>query len=492
MRSRPDQRRASAGRRGRAERRARSPAPDCRAAAAPRRRAQGKRRQNAPRSHRPGMAAWPPPHSRATAARCGTPCAAASPASASSASGLRRKAWQRAPPVRPPPSGPRPRQGLRHPRRIAARQRRIKRLQRRHPVPDPARGRRLAFGVKPQQHGSARWSPPRVSRSAASICAFQPAVSRSSAWAKAMRQGVGRQRLADRLEHPPDQRRDRVGRGRHRLALVKVGVEEPRQQRVLVGGHLTQRLRRAQRQRGRVPVARPRQAEDPRGKRRRQICGVARIIAQARSSAPVSSATSKAAAEQLRRRSPPPHRSAPPPVPAPPAPAACRSAPAAARPGPPASTGAVGLGQQQRQEQRRSAGSVVDPRCAISATISRVRPSPPQVARQARDRRRRSAPPHPATGHPAPWSRPSRAGRRRPVTGGSSGTAARRRPGAAAGVATDCDSQSMADSGPRPSWAAAWPARQAQRQARRRAGLVRIQHHRLLHRRSAPGVRSPR
>ena len=45
-------------------------------------------------------------------------------------------------------------------------------------------------------------------------------------------EGGGRQRLADRFEHPPGEGGDAFGRGKGRFAFVQVGVEEAREEGV--------------------------------------------------------------------------------------------------------------------------------------------------------------------------------------------------------------------------------------------------------------------
>jgi hypothetical protein len=71
-------------------------------------------------------------------------------------------------------------------------------------------------------------------------------------------------------------------RGQGAFALEKLGVEEPRDQVGLQRLEPPERLAGAEGQRRRGPVAAPRQAEDARGKGRRDV-GLASIARQARS-----------------------------------------------------------------------------------------------------------------------------------------------------------------------------------------------------------------
>ena len=219
-------------------------------------------------------------------------------------------------------------------------------------------------------------------------------------------------------------------------------------------------------------------------------CGAAAIVSQARSSAPVRSATSKARRNSSGVVAPAASIRA----------EACSSAPSArslsirtcrSSPLPPASTGAVDLGQKDRQEQLAQGRQVVVGVGDQRAPQSRASGRRPKGRAAGPKPQAGSGPPHPATGHPAPWSSPVRAGRRPgSVTGGSSmATATPPFPGPPAWKRTATASRSR-DSGP-PSWRGhSGPA-----EIMRAAEASQPSPHstpQASSLRPAPGVRSPR
>jgi hypothetical protein len=169
------------------------------------------------------------------------------------------------------------------------------------------------------------------------------------------------------------------------------------------------------------------------------------------------------------------------PVPAPPAPAACRCAPATAAAWPAVGRG-QGLGQQQGQEQLAQRGQRPSGRRVTSARHLIGQPGAPQIACGKPETAGAISPTASGEG-PSSGDTATTAGSAPPlVTGGSSGAGAapatpghRRRASRPppAGPITDCDSQSIADSGSSPTAASGGRGQQAPEAGRpRRQGRL--------------------
>ena len=221
----------------------------------------------------------------------------------------------------PPPRGPRPRP--RPPARRSGRRRRA-------PVRRP---RRSAPAARPRRCGCAS------ARARRGRCAGTPAAAcpcgRGRPTASRIRKSSGRQRLGHR---------------RSGSLLEELGIEEARQQRLLVGLDRADLLAERQRDLGGVPVAAARQAEDPRRQRRRQRRVLpqrgARRLRRGRAATRCRTSAGRARACRARRgrsaRRPPRARR-------------CRAAGRSARPAPRAagrSERRIGLGEQEPAEER--------------------------------------------------------------------------------------------------------------------------------------------
>ena len=153
-------------------------------------------------------------------------------------------------------------QGLAGGRAVRGREPGLDLLQRLDPVPDPARGGCLAFGIEPVELVVGDRAGAR--EPLAGLDPRLPAdVGAQIGMGEGERQALGRDRLTDSFVHPEG---ERGGRDRHiqrRLALEQIRVEEAREQIGVLLGDQAEHRAGAEQERCALPIAGPGKAEDP-------------------------------------------------------------------------------------------------------------------------------------------------------------------------------------------------------------------------------------